>query len=85
MSYFLRSRLKEKSILDPDNGEYIYYKTIVRTDTDTCTCLFDKGKWHELDIILDATVLSDDYINQTYEGFFTGAFVGIANIDYSDY
>lgn len=34
---------------------------------------------------LDAKVLSDDYIVQRYGGFFTGAFVGLACVDLSDY
>ena len=34
---------------------------------------------------LDAAVLSDDYVLQSYGGFFTGAFVGMACVDYSGY
>ncbi|HED1423157.1 TPA: glycoside hydrolase 43 family protein, partial [Kluyvera georgiana] len=32
-----------------------------------------------------AAVLSDDYVLQSYGGFFTGAFVGLAAVDYSGY
>ena len=42
-------------------------------------------KWLEIPILLDAAILSDDYVLQTYGGFFTGAFVGLVNIDYSGY
>jgi len=34
---------------------------------------------------LDAAVLSDDYVVQSYGGFFTGAYVGLAAVDYSGY
>lgn len=34
---------------------------------------------------LNAAVLSDDYVLQTSGGFFTGAFVGLAAVDYSGY
>ena len=34
---------------------------------------------------LDAKILSDDYVNQRYGGFFTGAFVGLACVDLSGY
>ena len=30
-------------------------------------------------------VLSDDYVMSHYGGFFTGAFVGLAAVDYSGY
>ena len=35
--------------------------------------------------MLDAAVLSDDYIVREYGGFFTGAYVGLAAVDYSGY
>lgn len=41
--------------------------------------------WSIIDVKLDAAVLSDDYVLQTYGGFFTGAFVGLAAVDYSGY
>ena len=34
---------------------------------------------------LDAAVLSDDYVLQSYGGFFTGAFVGTGGVDYAGY
>ena len=46
---------------------------------------FDGETWTELPVRLDARILSDDYVNQTYGGFFTGAFVGLAAVDYSGY
>lgn len=46
---------------------------------------FDGEHWHGLGVELDAKVLSDDYVNQRYGGFFTGAFVGLAAVDLSGY
>ena len=39
----------------------------------------------EIPVKLDAAILSDDYVLQSYGGFFTGAFVGLAVVDYSGY
>lgn len=39
----------------------------------------------EIPVQLDAAVLSDDYVLQSYGGFFTGAFVGLAAVDYAGY
>ena len=39
----------------------------------------------EIPVKLDSAVLSDDYVLQSYGGFFTGAFVGLAAVDYSGY
>ena len=46
---------------------------------------FNGVNWSVIDVKLDAAVLSDDYVLQTYGGFFTGAFVGLAAVDYSGY
>ena len=35
--------------------------------------------------LLYAAMLSDDYVLQSYGGFFTGAFVGLACVDYAGY
>jgi xylan 1,4-beta-xylosidase len=42
-------------------------------------------KFTEIPVKLDAAILSDDYVLQSYGGFFTGAFVGLAVVDYSGY
>ena len=39
----------------------------------------------EIPVVFDAAILSDDYVLQTYGGFFTGAFVGLACVDYAGY
>lgn len=79
------SYLKEKAIKIPDNVEYVYFKTTVKTQFYTYSYSFDEKNWHKLPFKLDAKVLSDDYVNQSNGGFFTGAFVGMVNIDYSGY
>ena len=79
------SFLKEEAIKVPENVEYVYFKVKVRTDYYTYTYSFDGTNWIDIPVKLDAKILSDDYVNQTYGGFFTGAFVGMANIDYSGY
>lgn len=80
-----KSFLKERAIPVPEDVEAVYFKTIVRKSTYTYAYSFDGKKWEELPFKLDAAILSDDYVNQTMGGFFTGAFVGLVNIDYSGY
>jgi xylan 1,4-beta-xylosidase len=60
-------------------------KCKVRKQSYTYEYSFDGETWHEVPVTLDAAVLSDDYVLQTYGGFFTGAFVGLAAVDYSGY
>jgi xylan 1,4-beta-xylosidase len=63
----------------------VHLRTKVRTRTYTYEYSFDGLEWHPTGVELDAKILSDDYVNQTYGGFFTGAFVGMAAVDYSGY
>ena len=44
-----------------------------------------RERFTEIPVKLDAKILSDDYVNQRYGGFFTGAFVGLACVDLSGY
>ncbi|GHU46520.1 glycoside hydrolase 43 family protein [Clostridia bacterium] len=46
---------------------------------------FDGGNWHTIGVDFDPLKLSDDYVLQSYGGFFTGAFVGVAAVDVSGY
>ena len=69
----------------PAGVEWVHLRTRVRTRTYTYEYSFDGVQWHGTGVELDAKVLSDDYVNQTYGGFFTGAFVGLAAVDYSGY
>lgn len=81
----LTSFLKEEAIKVPENITYVHFKVKVRTNHYTYDYSFDGENWIEIPVTLDAKILSDDYVNQSYGGFFTGAFVGMANVDYSGY
>ncbi|WP_409021762.1 glycoside hydrolase family 43 protein [Dellaglioa sp. P0083] len=79
------SYLKNDAIKIPDDVENVWFKTKVRKETYTYEYSFDGINWTTIDVELDAAVLSDDYVLQTSGGFFTGAFVGLAAVDYSGY
>jgi xylan 1,4-beta-xylosidase len=78
--------LRERAIKVPDEVTTVWLRTKVRTQTYTYEYSFDEGAtWNTIPVTLDAKILSDDYVLQTYGGFFTGAFVGLAAVDYSGY
>lgn len=80
------SFLRDAAIQVPDGVESVSLRTKVRTQTYGYEYSFDSGaSWNEIPVSLDAKILSDDYVLQTYGGFFTGAFVGLAAVDYSGY
>ncbi|CUS25480.1 beta-xylosidase [Paucilactobacillus oligofermentans DSM 15707 = LMG 22743] len=79
------SYLKDDAIKIPDGTEYVWFKTKVRKQSYTYEYSFDGSTWHEIPVELDAAILSDDYVLQNYGGFFTGAFVGLAAVDYAGY
>ena len=56
--------------------EYVWFRTKVRKQTYSYEYSFDGVSFTEIPVLLDAAVLSDDYVLQSYGGFFTGAFVG---------
>lgn len=56
--------------------EYVWFRTKVRKQTYSYEYSFDGVTFTEIPVQLDAAVLSDDYVLQSYGGFFTGAFVG---------
>lgn len=76
-SHFLRDAAPEV----PVDAECVWLRTIVRTSSYTYEYSFDGERWHELPVVLDAAVLSDDHVVTKYHGFFTGAFVGMACVD----
>lgn len=80
-----KSYLQDQAVVVPDGTEYVWFKTLVRKSFYQYAYSFDGENWSILDVKLDAAVLSDDYVLQTYGGFFTGAFVGLAAVDYSGY
>lgn len=79
------SYLKDDAIKIPADVESVWFRTKVRKQSYTYEYSFDGQTWKEVPVTLDAAVLSDDYVLQTYGGFFTGAFVGLAAVDYSGY
>jgi xylan 1,4-beta-xylosidase len=79
------SYLKDKAIIIPDSVDEVFFRTQVRGLDYTYQYSFDGKSWLETGVKLDAMVLSDEYILSSYGGFFTGAFVGLAAVDYSGY
>jgi len=58
----------------PEEAEYVYFRVNVETDSYYYSYSFDGSNWTQVDKLLDATKLSDDYVNGPR---FTGAFVGM--------
>ena len=79
------SHLKDRAIKIPEETEYVWFRTKVRKETYTYEYSLDGTHFTEIPVTLDAAILSDDYVLQSYGGFFTGAFVGLAVVDYSGY
>ncbi|MDY4761787.1 glycoside hydrolase family 43 protein [Streptococcus thoraltensis] len=79
------SYLKDDAIKIPEGAEFVWFRTKVRKKTYTYEYSFDGTEFNEIPVTLDAAILSDDYVVQSYGGFFTGAFVGLAAVDYSGY
>jgi len=79
------SYLRDQAPVIPDGTEYVYFKSENREETYTYYYSFDGETWHATGVELDAAVLSDDYVVREYGGFFTGAYVGLAAVDYSGY
>lgn len=79
------SYLRDQAPVIPDGTEYVYFKSENRQETYTYCYSFDGETWHATGVELDAAVLSDDYVVREYGGFFTGAYIGLAAVDYSGY
>lgn len=79
------SFLRDDAIPVPDDVEFVWLRTKVRKQSYSYEYSFDGKNYTEIPVTLDAAVLSDDYVLQSYGGFFTGAFVGMACVDYSGY
>lgn len=79
------SFLQQNAVKIPENVEWIWLKTVVDHLDYFYEYSFDGEDWNRIPVKLDGMVLSDDYVNLHYGGFFTGAFVGLAAVDYSGY
>ena len=80
-----RSFLRDDAIPVPDDVEFVWLRTKVRKQSYRYEYSLDGKNYTKIPGTLDAAVLSDDYVRQSYGGFFTGAFVGMACVDYSGY
>ncbi len=79
------SFLKDDAIQIPEGTECVWFRTKVCKLDYTYEYSFDGETWETVPVTLDAAILSDDYVLQNYGGFFTGAFVGLAAVDYAGY
>ena len=79
------SYFKDDAPVIPEGTEYVWFKSENRKESYTYYYSFDGQNWIATGITLDAAVLSDDYVVREYGGFFTGAYVGLAAVDYSWY
>lgn len=61
-------------IIVPGDADYVYLKVTVKKDVYYYSYSFDQQSWKNVDRLLDATKLSDDYVNGPR---FTGAYVGM--------
>ncbi len=79
------SVLKDDAVVIPKETEWVYFKSVVDHLAYHYEYSFDGEHWEKIPKVFDAMVISDDYVNMHYGGFFTGAFVGLAAVDYSGY
>lgn len=77
--------LRDQAIAIPDDVEWVWLRTAVCTQSYGYEYSFDGQMWFALPVTLDAAVLSDEAAPAGHCGFFTGAFVGLAAVDYSGY
>ena len=66
----------------PEKGP-VWLKLTTRKETAQFSYALDGENYREIGELLDATILSDDYFDQTGHGMFTGAFVAICCQDTS--
>ncbi len=72
---------KENPIPIPEHIEYVYFKVEVRGISYEYYYSFDNIQWFETAYTFDSAKLSDEYIKAVYDAAFTGAFVGMMNVD----
>ncbi|WP_206739888.1 hypothetical protein [Klebsiella pneumoniae] len=71
------SYLKDNAIKVPDGVGSVWFRTKVhQADLQLSNTASMACRSPGIPVQLDAAVLSDDYVLQSYGGFFTGAFVG---------
>lgn len=62
------SFLRDDAIPVPDGAD-VWFRTKVRKQTYTYEYSFDGENYKEIPVTLDASILSDDYVLQSYGGF----------------
>lgn len=80
-----RTFLRDQAVEIPDDAEWVWLRTRVRCHCYEYDYSFDGASWKTLPVTLDAKLLTDEYAPTGSCGFFTGAFVGMAAVDYSGY
>lgn len=90
----LTSYLQDQAIAIPDDCSSVQLRVEVHTQTYRYAYSFSDDvtekrtgltPWVALPVVLDAAVLSDEYSEAGGDAAFTGAFVGLAAMDYSGY
>ncbi|MCI7238970.1 MAG: glycoside hydrolase family 43 protein [Anaerococcus sp.] len=79
-----RTLINNKITID-NEIESVYFRCRVSRNKYKYYYSLDGKEWIDTKIYLNSKILSDDYVAITNGGFFTGAFVGMVNIDYSGY
>ncbi|MCI8489067.1 MAG: glycoside hydrolase family 43 protein [Lachnospiraceae bacterium] len=72
---------EEEPVPVPKDAAYVYLKVEVRGISYQYLYSFDGETWHKTPYIFDSAKLSDEYIKAVYDAAFTGAFVGMMNVD----
>lgn len=77
--------LRENAVAIPEDVTKVWLRSKTDGITYRYEYSFDGEDWQPLGPALDSCKLSDEYVQQTYGGFFTGAFVGMAAVDLAGY
>lgn len=77
--------LKDNVIKVLDGVEYVWFWIKVCKQIYSYEYSFDGVMFIEILVQLDVVVLFDDYVLQSYGGFFIGVFVGLVVVDYVGY
>lgn len=81
----ITSFLREHASLVPDDCDGVWLRTAVDIDHYRYACSFDGVEWKDAGVTLDARMLTDEHAEDTGNGFFTGAFVGVFATDMTGY
>ncbi len=71
----------DKAIPVPKDVREVFFKVKVDGIQYQYYYSFDGKNWNDTNIMFDSAKLSDEYIKEVYDAAFTGAFVGMFNVD----